>query len=117
MSTLYISTTGSAPSSAGVWRVSSSDYQYVYSAFTAGEDVNLDQVSVSTNPYDAGQSAPSNFQVGIYTAGVNSLTPGSLISYLRAGLAYRRDLQQLYANDINNLKLRNSILAWLHDRI
>ena len=82
MSTLYISTTGSAPGSTGVWRVSSSDYQYVYSAFTAGEDVNLDQVSVSTNTYDAGQSAPSNFQVGIYSGGVNSSTPGSLISYL-----------------------------------
>lgn len=58
------------------------DYQYVYSAFTAGEDVNLDQVSVSTNTYDPGQSAPNNFQVGIYAAGVNSSTPGNLISYL-----------------------------------
>lgn len=27
-------------------------------------------------------TAPSNFQVGIYSAGVDSLTPGSLISYL-----------------------------------
>jgi hypothetical protein len=82
MSTLYISSKGSVVSASGVWRVSSSDYQYNYNAFTPGEDVNLDQVSISTNTYDAGQSNPGNFQVGVYAAGVNASTPGSLISYL-----------------------------------
>lgn len=82
MSSLYISTSGSNPASSGVWRVSGAEYQYVYSSFTAGEDVNLDQVSVKTNTYDPGQSAPSNFQVGLYEAGADALTPGSLISYL-----------------------------------
>ena len=82
MSSLYLSTSGSSPSSSGVWRVSASEYQYVYSSFTAGGDVNLDRVDVSTNTNGAGQATPSNFQVGLYTAGVDSLTPGSLISYL-----------------------------------
>ena len=82
MSALYLSTSGSSSGSGGVWRVSASEYQYKYSSFTAGEDVNLDQVSVKTNTYSAGQSAPTNFQVGIYEAGADALTPGSLISYL-----------------------------------
>jgi hypothetical protein len=82
MSSLYISTSGSVASSSGVWRASSTDYQYLYNAFTPGEDVNLDQASVSTNTYDLGQSAPNNFQVGLYSAGIDSLTPGSLITYL-----------------------------------
>lgn len=81
MSTLYIANTGSV-FSAGVWRVSSSDYQYQYAAFTPGEDVNLDLVSIRTNTYTVGQSAPDNFRVGIYAAGVDSSTPGSLITYL-----------------------------------
>ena len=82
MSTLFISSGGSAESSSGVWRASSSDYQYNYNAFTPGEDINLDQVSISTNTYDAGQGNPGNFQVGVYAAGINASTPGSLISYL-----------------------------------
>ena len=82
MSTLFISSGGSAESASGVWRVSSTNYQYNYNAFTPGEDVNLDQLSVRTNSYDAGQSNPGNFQVGIYSAGINTLTPGSVISYL-----------------------------------
>jgi hypothetical protein len=82
MSSLYISTGGSATSSSGVWRVSSADYQYTYNAFTPGEDINLDQVSVSTNTYDFGQNAPNNFQVGLYSAGIDAQTPGSLITYL-----------------------------------
>jgi hypothetical protein len=82
MSSIYISTGGSLTSSSGVWRVNSADYQFTYNAFTPGQDVNLDQVSVSTNTYDFGQSAPNNFQVGLYSAGIDSLTPGSLITYL-----------------------------------
>ena len=82
MSTLFISSGGSAASSSGVWRVSSSDYQYNYNAFTPGEDVNLDQVSISINTYDPGQTNPGNFQVGVYAGGVDASTPGSLISYL-----------------------------------
>ena len=82
MSTLYISSGGAANSSSGVWRVSSSNYQYNYNSFTPGQDVNLDQVSISTNTYDTGESNPGNFQVGVYAAGVNPSTPGSLISYL-----------------------------------
>lgn len=82
MSTLLISSRGFGVSSSGVWRVSSTDYQYSYNAFTPGEDVSLDQVSISTTAYDAGQSNPGNFQVGVYSAGVNASTPGSVISYL-----------------------------------
>lgn len=82
MSTLFINSGGSVASASGVWRVSSTNYQYNYNAFTPGEDVNLDQVSISTNAYDAGQSNPGNFQVGIYSPGINASTPGSLISYL-----------------------------------
>jgi len=82
MSSLYISSDGSAVSASGVWRVSSSNYQENYNAFIAGEDVNLDQIFVSTNAYDLGESAPNNFRVGVYAAGVNSLTPGPLISFL-----------------------------------
>lgn len=82
MSSLYLSTSGASPGSSGVWSVSATNYQYVYSAFTAGQDINLDRIDVSTNTYDFGESAPNNFQLGLYAAGVNSLTPGSLISYL-----------------------------------
>ena len=82
MSSLYLSTSGASPGSAAVWSVSATNYQYVYSAFTAGQDINLDRIDVSTNTYIAGESAPSNFQLGLYTAGVDSLTPGPLISYL-----------------------------------
>ena len=81
MSTLYIANTD-LTNSRGVWRVSSTDYQYQYAAFIPGQDVNLDQVSITTNSYLAGQSAPNNFQVGLYGAGVNTNTPGSLISVL-----------------------------------
>lgn len=82
MSTLFISSGGSAVSASGVWRVDSANYQYNYNAFTPGEDINLDRVSIGTAAYDFGQSNPGNFQVGIYAAGVNASTPGSLISYL-----------------------------------
>ena len=82
MSTLYIANTGTVPISRGVWRVDSTNYQYQYAAFIPGQDVNLDSISISTNPYDAGQTAPNNFQVGLYGAGVNASTPGSLISFL-----------------------------------
>ncbi len=81
MSTLYISNTDPS-SSAGVWRVTDSIYQYLYTSFTPGQDVNLDQISIRTLAYDAGHSAPSNFQVGLYGAGVDSATPGSLITVL-----------------------------------
>jgi hypothetical protein len=82
MSTLFISTGGAGASGSGVWWVSGSDYQYNYNAFTPGEDVNLDRISISTASYDPGQTNPGNFRVGIYAAGVNASTPGSLISYL-----------------------------------
>ena len=82
MSTLYIANTGTGPGARGVWRVSSTDYQYHYAAFIPGQDVNLDSISISTNAYDLGQTAPNNFQVGLYGTGVNTNTPGSLISLL-----------------------------------
>ena len=82
MSNLYIANTGTDARGRGVWRVSSTDYQYQYAAFIPGQDVNLDLISISTNSYDAGQSAPNNFQVGLYGAGINGNTPGSLISLL-----------------------------------
>jgi len=82
MSTSYIANTGGLTGSRGVWRVSSTDYQYQYAAFIPGQDVNLDQVSITTNIYITGQSAPNNFQVGLYGSGVNAITPGSLISVL-----------------------------------
>lgn len=82
MSNLYIANTGTDGGGRGVWRVSSTDYQYQYAAFIPGQDVNLDLISISTNSYDAGQSAPNNFQVGLYGAGINGNTPGSLISLL-----------------------------------
>jgi len=82
MSNLYIANTGTDGGGRGVWRVSSTDYQYQYAAFIPGQDVNLDLILISTNSYDAGQSAPNNFQVGLYGAGINGNTPGSLISLL-----------------------------------
>lgn len=82
MSNLYIANTGTDARGRGVWRVSSTDYKYQYAAFIPGQDVNLDLISISTNSYDAGQSAPNNFQVGLYGAGINGNTPGSLISLL-----------------------------------
>jgi len=82
MSNLYIANTGEDGSSRGVWRVSSTEYQYQYAAFIPGQDVNLDLVSIRTNSYIAGQSAPNNFQVGLYGPGINGNTPGSLISLL-----------------------------------
>ena len=82
MSTSYIANTGAPIGSRGVWRVSSTDYQYQYAAFIPGQNVNLDQVSITTNSYIAGQSAPTNFQVGLYGSGVNASIPGSLISVL-----------------------------------
>ena len=82
MSTLFIANSGSGATGRGVWRVGPSDYQYQYAAFIPGEDVNLDQVSISTNVYDLGQSAPNNFQVGLYGAGPSQNTPGTLISAL-----------------------------------
>ena len=82
MSNLYIANTGTDGRARGVWRVSSTDYQYQYAAFIPGQDVNLDLISISTNSYDAGESAPNNFQVGLYGAGINGNTPGSLISLL-----------------------------------
>ena len=81
MSNLYIANTDPL-GSRGVWRVSSTVYQYQYAAFIPGQDVNLDLISISINSYYAGQSAPSNFQVGLYGAGINGNTPGSLISLL-----------------------------------
>ena len=82
MSNLYIANTGTDGGGRGVWRVNSTDYQYQYAAFIPGQDVNLDLISISTNSYDAGESAPNNFQVGLYGAGINGNTPGSLISLL-----------------------------------
>ena len=82
MSNLYIANTGTDGGGRGVWRVSSTVYQYQYAAFIPGQDVNLDLISIRTNSYDAGQSAPNNFQVGLYGAGINGNTPGSLISLL-----------------------------------
>ncbi len=82
MSTSYIANTGALSGSRGVWRVSSTDYQYQYTAFIPGQDVNLDLVSITTNSYSFGQSAPNNFQVGLYAAGVDTNTPGSFISAL-----------------------------------
>jgi hypothetical protein len=82
MSTLFINSGTNFVSSSGVWRVDGSSYQYVYNAFTPGEDINLDQLSVRTNTYDGVQSNPRNFQVGIYSAGINASTPGSAIAYL-----------------------------------
>lgn len=81
MSTLYISNTGPT-NNAGVWRVSNLEYKYQYTTFTPGQDVNLDSVSVWSGAAFAGQTIPSNFQVGLYAAGANSSTPGSLLSYL-----------------------------------
>lgn len=81
MSTLYISNTGPTNNS-GVWRVSDPVYQYQYSSFTPGQDVNLDSVSVWSGAAFAGQTIPNNFRVGLYSAGADSSTPGSLISYL-----------------------------------
>jgi hypothetical protein len=83
MSTLYISNTGPT-NNAGVWRVSNSanQYQYQYTTFTPGQDVNLDSVSVWSGAAFAGQTIPNNFQVGLYSAGADSSTPGSLLSYL-----------------------------------
>jgi len=80
MSTSYIANTGALTGSRGVWRVSSTDYQYQYTAFIPGQDVNLDRVSITTNSYTAG--IPNNFQAALYGSGVNSNTPGSLISVL-----------------------------------
>jgi hypothetical protein len=82
MSNLYIANTGTDGGGRGVWRVDATEYQYQYAAFIPGQDVNLDLISISTNSYDAGQSAPNNFQVGLYGAGINGNTPGSLISLL-----------------------------------
>jgi len=82
MSTLFINSGTSFLSSSGVWRVNGSSYQYTYNSFTPGQDVNLDQLSVRTNSYDTGQSNPGNFQVGIYSSGINASTPGSAIAYL-----------------------------------
>jgi hypothetical protein len=80
MSNLYIANTGIAGQN-GVWRVNDSDYQYIYAAFTPGEDVNLDLVSIRTQTTGF-STVSSKFQVGLYSAGSNSSTPGSLISYL-----------------------------------
>ena len=82
MSTLYIANTGTGATGRGVWRVDPTNYQYQYAAFIPGQDVNLDSISISTNAYDPGETAPNNFQVGLYGAGVNASTPGPLISLL-----------------------------------
>ncbi|MEB3173438.1 MAG: Hint domain-containing protein [Cyanobacteriota bacterium] len=82
MTTLFIDSGTSFSGSTGVWRVSSLDYQSIYNAFTPGEDINLDQVLVRTNTYSGTQSNPGNFQVGVYSAGIDASTPGSLISFL-----------------------------------
>lgn len=82
MGTLFIANSGTGVNARGVWRVSPTEYQYQYAAFVPGEDVNLDQISISTNSYDAGQSAPNNFQAGLYSAGPNANTPGTLIAAL-----------------------------------
>ena len=112
MSTLYISSGGSVVSASGVWRVSSSDYQYNYNAFTPGQDVNLDQVSVSTNTYDAGQSNPGNFQVGVYAAGVDASTPGSLISYLSGPTSPTAGAYNSYTPS-SSISLQAGIQYWL----
>jgi hypothetical protein len=112
MSSLYISTGGSLTSSSGVWRVSSADYQYTYNAFTPGEDINLDQVSVSTNTYDFGQSAPNNFQVGLYSAGIDAQTPGPLITYLSGPSSPVAGAYNAYA-PTNSLDLSAGTQYWL----
>jgi hypothetical protein len=81
MSNLYIANTGIGAQN-GVWKVSDTDYQYIYAAFTPGEDVNLDLVSIRTQVTGGVTTVSSRFQVGLYSSGSNSLTPGSLISYL-----------------------------------
>ena len=112
MSTLYISSGGSAAGSSGVWRVSSSDYQYNYNAFTPGQDVNLDLVSISTNTYDVGQSNPGNFQVGVYAAGVDASTPGSLISYLSGPTSPTAGAYNSYTPS-SSISLQAGIQYWL----
>lgn len=112
MSTLFINSGTTFAGSFGVWRVSSSDYQSLYNAFTPGEDINLDQVSVRTNTYNVGQSNPGNFQVGIYSAGVNSTTPGSLISYLSGPSAPTAGTYSSYTST-TSLSLQAGSQYWL----
>jgi hypothetical protein len=112
MSTLFINSGTTFAGSYGVWRVSSSDYQSLYNTFTPGEDINLDQVSVRTNTYNLGQSSPGNFQVGIYSAGVNSTTPGSVISYLSGPTAPTAGAYNSYIST-TSLSLQAGTQYWL----
>jgi len=80
MTNLYIENAGIS-GQRGVWKVNNSDYQFIYAAFTPGEDVNLDMVSIRTQ-VAGGTTVSTKFQAGLYSAGTNSSAPGSLISYL-----------------------------------
>jgi len=110
VSTLYIANT-TPTNSNGVWRTTTGVYQYQYVTFTPGEDVNLDYISIRTRT-SAPFVTPTNFQVGVYSAGINSSTPGSVISYLSGPATPVEDAYNDYSPS-STLRLSSGSQYWL----